>query len=95
MSNVVGVNETINWCALNSLYDNILYPEIESKDVKRMKSVISEKSGMLNSTQLANYLGKSPATITRWLKDSDIPHIRKNGRAVFYRDKVDEWLNLK
>ena len=90
------VDETVNWCALFFAYNEILFPKEPNNVNISMQSAVREKSGYLNSKELASLLGKSPATISRWLKESqDIPHLRVNGRAMFKKDEIDTWINNK
>lgn len=46
----------------------------------------------MNLATAAKYLGVSPVTIKRMLKDREIPAAKIRGRWLFKKDVIDEWL---
>jgi excisionase family DNA binding protein len=47
---------------------------------------------LLNTQQLAEYLGVKPTTIRRKAAKGEIPHIRIHNRLRFDRHAIDQWL---
>ncbi len=87
------LNTIIDYCAQNHLLSSLLRPqEKEQPRINDLKTTLAEKTGVMNSTQLAKYVSKSPSTITRWLNETDIPHTRFQGRASFKKDEIEAWL---
>ena len=42
--------------------------------------------------QIAEYLGISERTVSRWIAEVDFPHYRVRGRLRFRASEVDEWM---
>jgi excisionase family DNA binding protein len=49
-------------------------------------------SKLLNTQQLADYLGVKPTTIRRKAAKGEIPHIRIQNRLRFDQQEIDKWL---
>ena len=47
----------------------------------------------LNVKELATMLGVAPITVYKMVENKTITHTRIGTRIVFFRDKVDEWIN--
>ena len=98
------IDEVIAWCALHFVLNARLQAYrnpatstdqqamVSDESRKSMSAKIRERSGQMNGVEVAKYLGKSPATITRWVADDYIPHKRQHGKAVFFVDDIDKWL---
>lgn len=46
----------------------------------------------LSMKEICQYLGVSHDTISRWIKECEMPVTRVGGRWKFKRDNVDAWL---
>jgi len=46
----------------------------------------------MNLPAIAKYLGVSPMTVKRMLKDREIPAMKVRGRWLFKKAVIDEWL---
>ena len=51
-----------------------------------------ERGTLLNSSQVADYIGLKPTTIRRKALKNAIPHIRIHGRLRFDKQEIDRWL---
>lgn len=59
---------------------------------KAVESVLNPPDEIMSKAELAKYLKRSPATITRLMKKG-LPY-RGPGRPTFKRSDVDRWLSL-
>lgn len=50
-------------------------------------------SKVFKKTDLMKRWGISNSTMTRWLRDKDIPHYKNkvNGRVYFDKEEIEEW----
>jgi excisionase family DNA binding protein len=53
-----------------------------------------QTQGLLTVKELSSYLGVSPCTVRRWVKNREIPFIRRKGLGIrFKREDIDKWLD--
>jgi len=73
---------TIPKTELMALIDDIV--------TKAISRALNPPDEVMTKSELAAYLKKSNATITRWMADG-MPH-KKGGRPTFLRSEIDRWL---
>lgn len=53
-----------------------------------------QTQGLFTVKELSSYLGVSPCTVRRWVKNQDIPFIKRKGLGIrFVREEVEAWLS--
>lgn len=52
-----------------------------------------DRQPLMNTKQLAEYLGIKPGTIRIWTCKGKIPFIKVNGATRFRLENVDRWIN--
>lgn len=58
-------------------------------------STQTETQRYMNQKEVCKYLGKSPATINKWVRFNDFPVVEptEGGNKVYDRHAVEKWIN--
>lgn len=50
---------------------------------------------IMNTQEIADYIGVCPSKIRQWIREKRIPYIRLDGRILFLRTEIIKWLQSK
>lgn len=92
------LHDDLNVYVRSTIYDELekckrQYAELRNQSLTTVESV----NEYMNAFQLGHYIPShpKPSTIRVWCCHDIIPHHKMNGKLVFVKSEIDEWLKSK
>ncbi len=63
--------------------------------IERFESYTSNKSAVMNITQVSEYLGKTVGSIRGLVARAEIPYSKVGGALSFTKSEIDNWISSK